>query len=114
MADEVRVDYVELTRLAADVLSASQQLSDAWRGAKADLSPPVAAFGNSKAGPAVRDSHEAVLEDADVTIGRQVAVLEGDVDRLYRVAFAYEKAEADAQEDLYKAGKGGQSLRGVP
>jgi len=114
VAEEVRVDYVELTRLAADVLTGSQNLADAWRTAKADLSPPVAAFGNSKAGPAVRDSHEAVMEDADVTIGRQVGVLEGDVDRLYRVAFAYEKQEADNQEALFRAGQGGQSLRGVP
>jgi hypothetical protein len=41
-------------------------------------------------------------------------VLEGDVDRLYRVAFAYEKQEADNQEALFRAGQGGQSLRGVP
>ena len=111
---DIRADYVEVARLAADVLAGSQQLGDGWRDAKRSLAPPVAAFGNSTAGASLADAHATVVDEADTVVGRQVSVLEEDVDRLYRVAFAYEKQEADAQEDLYRAGQGGQSLPGVP
>ena len=46
------------------------------------------------------------MDEGDVTIGRQVAVLEGDVDRLYRVAFAYEKFEEDEKDRIRKAAGG--------
>jgi hypothetical protein len=111
---DIRADYVEVARLAADVLSGSQQLADGWRNAQRSLAPPASAFGNSKAGASLCDAHASVVDEADIVIGRQVGVLEEDVDRLYRVAFAYEKQEADAQEDLYRAGQGGRSLPGVP
>ena len=113
MAD-IRANYVEVARLAADVLAGSQQLADGWRDARKDLAPPASVFGNSKAGAGLHAAHLDAVDDADTTIDRQTNVLEDDVDRLYRVAFAYEKQEADAQEDLYRAGGGGQSLRGVP
>jgi hypothetical protein len=111
---DIRANYVEVARLAGDVLAGSQQLADGWSGARKDFAPPASVFGNSKAGASLYDAHLTAVEDADTTIDRQTNVLEDDVDRLYRVAFAYEKQEADAQEDLYKAGQGGQSLRGVP
>lgn len=113
MAD-IRANYVEVARLAADVLAGSQQLADGWRNAKKDLAPPAAVFGNSRAGASLYEAHGNAVDDADTTIDRQTNVLEDDVDRLYRVAFAYEKQEADAQADLYRAGQGGQSLRGAP
>ena len=43
---DVRADYVEVARLAADVLSGSQQLADGWRTAQHGLAPPASAFGN--------------------------------------------------------------------
>jgi hypothetical protein len=108
MADDLRADPVELARLAADVLTASQQVRDIWASAQADLDIPAAAFGNSGAA-GVAGSHTAARDEADLTIGRQIAVLEGDVDRLYRVAFAYEKTEQDEAERLRReaAGIGG-------
>jgi hypothetical protein len=111
---DIRANYVDISRLASDVLGGSQQLADGWRTAKLDLLPAAAVFGDSKAGASLADAHTGVVEEAGTTIGRLVTVLEDDVDRLYRVAFAYEKQEADAQEDLYKSGQGGQSLRGAP
>jgi hypothetical protein len=111
---DIRANYVEVARLAADVLAGSQQHDDGWRRAKRDLAPPASVFGNSKAGASLSEAHANVVDEADIAIGREVGVLEDDVDRLYRVAFAYEKQEADAQEDLYRSGQGGQSLRGVP
>jgi hypothetical protein len=111
---DIRADYVEVARLAADVLAGSAQLADGWLDARKDLAPPASVFGNSKAGPSLAEAHRNAVDDADATIDRQTNVLSDDVDRLYRVAFAYEKQEADAQADLYRSGHGGQSLRGVP
>jgi hypothetical protein len=111
---DLRADYIEIARLAADVLAGSQQLADGWRDAKKDLAPPPTVFGNTAVGASLSDAHVNAVDDADTTTDRQVNVLEDDVDRLYRVAFAYEKQEADAQAELYRTGLGGQSLRGVP
>jgi hypothetical protein len=106
MVDDIRADPVELTRLAGDVLRASQRLADAWRSAQDGLAVPLSAFGNSDGAAGVRDSHAAVISDAEITIGRQVAVLEGDMDRLYRVAFAYRRHEQDEQANLRRAAAG--------
>jgi hypothetical protein len=111
---DVRADYVEVARLAADVLAGSEQFADGWRDAMKDLAPPAAAFGNSKVGASLCDAHAGVVDEADTAIGRLAHVLEDDVDRLYRIAFAYEKDEADRQQELLRLGQGGQSLRGVP
>ena len=113
MAD-IRANYIEVARLAADVLDGSQQLADGWREAKKDLAAPTTVFGNSAAGASLYEAHVDAVDDADTTVDRQTNVLEDDVDRLYRVAFAYEKQEADAQADLNRAGQGGRSLRGAP
>jgi len=93
---EVRADPVELTRLADRMLRSSQQIADAWREAQGALAIPVAAFGDSAGVAGVHDTHQDTVDDADVTIGRLVAVLEGDMDKLYRVAFAYKKTDDDA------------------
>ena len=106
MGEDLRADPVELTRLATDVLTASQQMRDIWANGQGDLTIPPTAFGNSNGAAAVGDSHQAAMDEGDVTIGRQVAVLEGDVDRLYRVAFAYEKFEEDEKERIRKAAGG--------
>ncbi|WP_027343287.1 hypothetical protein [Hamadaea tsunoensis] len=93
---EVRADPVELTRLADTMLTASQHISDAWRAAQAAISLSQAAFGDSAGAAGVHNAHEGSADDADLAIGRLVAVLEGDMDRLYRIAFAYKKADDDA------------------
>jgi hypothetical protein len=97
---EVRADPVEITRLADQLLRSSQQLADAWRAAQAGLTLPATAAGDSSRGPGFVSAHESTMDDADVAIGRLVAVLEGDMDRLYRVAFAYKKADDDAAAAL--------------
>ena len=110
MAAETRVDPEELVRLAADVLRSSQQMSDSWMAAQGDLAIPPAAFGNSNGAAAVKDSHVTVIDEADITIGRHVAVLEGDMDRLYRVAFAYQQADREAAERQRRAGGGPRAI----
>jgi hypothetical protein len=97
MADpEVRADPDQLIRLGDQMLRCSQQIADAWRAAQPELLVPVGACGDSAQGPATRDSTETTVGEADVLLGRFVAVLEGDLDRLYRIAFSYEKADENA------------------
>ncbi|MEV0274672.1 MAG: hypothetical protein HOV71_28640 [Hamadaea sp.] len=96
MSNEVRADPVELTRVADQMLRSSQQIDDAWRAAQGPLAVPATAFGDSIGAAAVAQAQDQTVDDAEVTLGRLVAVLEGDMDRLYRIAFAYKKADDDA------------------
>jgi hypothetical protein len=97
MADEVRADPIELTRLAEQMLTASQQIGDGWRGAQGRLAIPAGAFGDTPAAATVTAEQQSTVDDAGVTAGRLVAVLENDTDALYRVAFAYRKADEEAE-----------------
>jgi len=110
MGDEVRADPVELAKLAGKTLDASIELGDGWRTAQASLAVPAAAFGNLSAGQGVHRSHTAAAEDGDRGIGRLVAVYEGDVDRLYRVAFAYQQADREAAERNRRAHGGRRAV----
>lgn len=92
----MRATPVDLTRLADVMLKSSQEIGDAWRAAAGSLAVPAAAYGDSPGAPGVHTAHELTVDDADLAIGRLVAVLEGDMDRLYRVAFAYQKNDEDA------------------
>jgi hypothetical protein len=97
MADqEVRADPVELIRLAEQALSTSQRIADGWRAAQGDLAIPAAAFGDTPAAGTLRAEQQATVDSAEVTVGRLVAVLENDMDALYRVAFAYQQADEAA------------------
>jgi len=98
MGAEVRADPVEIAKLAQRTLTASIELGDGWAAAHPGLSVPVAAFGNLGAGQRLQRSQVAATEDADTAVGRLVAVYEGDVDRLYRVAFGYQQADREAAE----------------
>lgn len=100
MVDEVRADPVELAKLAGKTLDAAGELGDAWRNAQPGLAIPAAAFGNLSASGAAYSSHRQASEDGDTATGRLIAVYEGDVDRLYRVAFAYQQADQDAASRL--------------
>jgi uncharacterized protein YukE len=100
--DEVRADPVELTRLAEQMLTASQQISDGWRLAQGELAVPAEAFGDTPAAGTARSEHQATVDAAEVTIGRLVAVLENDVDALYRTAFAYQQADEAAARKFHR------------
>ncbi|MBF9132334.1 hypothetical protein I0C86_25795 [Plantactinospora sp. S1510] len=106
MGDEVRADPAALAKLAGATLDASIELGDGWRGGQAALTVPAAAFGNLSAGQGAHRSHVAATEDGDTAVNRLVAVYEGDVDRLYRVAFAYQQADREAAERARRAGAG--------
>ncbi len=92
----VRAEPGALTRLADQVLRCAQQIADTVRVAQGPLSWPPSACGDSAAATAVHDAHAGTVDALGVTAGRLVAVLEGDMDRLYRVAFAYLQADTAA------------------
>ncbi len=104
MAEEVRADPLTLGRLARTTLDASGRLADAWSDVAAAVAAPVAAFGNLAAGPLVHGAAQAAAEAATTTVDRLVAVHEGDVDRLYRTAFAYEQADRAAAQRSRRPG----------
>jgi len=96
MAETFRADPTALARLAAATLAASTGLSDAWDSHRPELAVPAAAFGNTPASPASARSHAAATDAGELAIDRVTGVCDGDVDRLYRAAFAYEQADRAA------------------
>jgi hypothetical protein len=96
MATDVRAEPAELVRLAATTLAAARGMSDGWRDGQRELAPPGSAFGDTPSATRAASAHRAVLAGASTALDRLVAVHEGDVDRLYRVAFAYQQADRDA------------------
>ena len=72
----LRADPAEIAEMADLFLRASRDISVAVAG--------------------VSDALSGVLDDADVAVGRLVAVLEADTDALYGVAFAYDQVDDDA------------------
>ncbi|HWS37605.1 MAG TPA: hypothetical protein VN408_33355 [Actinoplanes sp.] len=98
--DEVRVEPVAVTRAADRMMRAAQSLSDAWRTAQGSLTVPDGAAGDSAGAGTVVAAAQDTTDGGGVAIGRLVAVLEGDMDRLYRIAFAYQKADDDAAEQF--------------
>jgi Excreted virulence factor EspC, type VII ESX diderm len=95
-ATEVRADPIELTRLADRMFQASEAIAGVWRGAQSSIDVPMSAFGDISQATALAIAYYGALDAADVTLDRLATVLEGDMDRLYRVAFAYQKADDDA------------------
>src|SRR3712207_5696838 len=92
---EVRVEPTRLVKLAEITLETARTLADAWSAAQGDLSVPGEAFGRLSGGQQVHQAHVACVDAADVGVGRQVAVYESDVDKLYRCAFVYRQQDLD-------------------
>jgi hypothetical protein len=85
-----------LTALADDFLTAAQDLGEALQTAQASSPAPAEAFGNSGGAGAAYTEFEATTEQTGVTVERLAAVLEGDIDRLYQVAFAYQEKDEES------------------
>lgn len=102
---EIGADPIELTKLAGTYLRESQRLGDALRTERATLAPPAPDFGRTGAASTLHFANDASTELAELAIGRLVEVVEGDVDRLYRLAFAYHEANLEA--DFQRPQRGG-------
>jgi hypothetical protein len=97
---EIRADPAALATLAQAVLGASKLLGDGYRDATGSLGVPASAFGNTANGAGMHGSYGTVVEEAALPFDGLVAVLEGDVDRIYRVAFNYQQADLEAARRL--------------
>lgn len=100
MSGEIRAEPAELAKLAQAVLGASKLLGDGHREAAGSVGVPASAFGNTANGAGIHASYQQVVAEAAAPFDGLVAVLEGDVDRLYRVAFNYQQADHEAARRL--------------
>ncbi len=64
------------------------------------LDLPAQAFGMAGSAVGLASAHQQGLEDVAGLVGRLTSVLEGDIDRLYRVAFAVQEAERTAVQRI--------------
>ncbi len=99
-SDEVKADSTELASLAGVVVKTSVHVADALRAVQGASSVPTSAFGNSSAAAEVQSVYRSFVERSDTTHERLVQVLEGDADRLYAVAFAYQDGDLDSADRL--------------
>lgn len=102
-----RADPTELAGLASQTLTAADGMSDALTAGRETFAVPVAGFGDTAAASGAHRQHEGLREQVGTTTERLVQVLEGDVDRIYRVAFAYQKLDQEAAADLCRRRGGG-------
>ena len=96
----MKVKPKDLTRLAEAVLDGSTEVSSAWQRFLGSSVVPAAAFGNLTVGAELYGAGVTVAESANAAVEALTGVLEGDVDRLYQAAFAYEEADNDAKVPL--------------
>lgn len=92
---EIAADAIELTQLAATYLDCSRDLTTALQALDLAI-PPQSAFGRTPGAAGLHRASDAAAEQAGLAVGRLIEVLDGDVDRLYRLAFAYHEAEQQA------------------
>ena len=105
--NEVRADPIEVCRVADQMLHSSTDIDDAWRAQRGAFALPADAFGDSHEGPGLSKSAQAAVDDAGFLLGRLEGVLQGDMDRLYRIAFAYQKADIDAANKYHPPHRNG-------
>ena len=106
MTGEIRAEPDALVQLAKETLTAADRFADALAAAQGPAGPPGSAYGNTGVAASVQAAAESALADAETAIGRLNAVYEGDVDRLYRVAFAYRQADIEAANRNRRPGRG--------
>ena len=99
----MRAEPEELARLAQRYLDVSKDLFEtnrALQGGAPLSTSDLGAFGES-----LHNAHTVALAEAGTALEYLIAVVETDCENLYRVVFAYEKADRDAAASFHKAGK---------
>lgn len=99
----MRAEPEELARLAKRYLDVSKDLFETHRALQGDAQLSTSDFGIF--GESLRDAHTVALAEAGTALEYLIAVLETDCDNLYRVVFAYERADQDAAASFHRAGK---------
>ncbi|MET7470458.1 hypothetical protein ABZU22_08540 [Micromonospora sp. NPDC005222] len=90
------VDPEDVAGFATRVLTASQEYGDAMLRAQEHFPAPSAAFGDTPAAEPTYNACQDATEAALATAGVLQAVLEGDADRLYLVAFTTQRTDEEA------------------
>jgi hypothetical protein len=103
---EIRAEPDAIVQLANETLTAADQFADALAAARGTASPPGSAYGNCGLAASAHATVESALAGAETAVDRLTAVYEGDVDRLYRVAFAYRQADAAAADRNRRPNRG--------
>ncbi|GIG67594.1 hypothetical protein [Phytomonospora endophytica] len=98
MTDEVRADPVELAVLSQAVLMVAyrvrSELPRGWSG----VLVPSSAFGNTNAAESLAVDYGDAIETAGRAVEDLTGVLDGDADRLLRIAFAYKQTDDEEME----------------
>ena len=97
MAD-VRADPVELAQLSQDCLGIAKDTRNALRALRTEALIPTPAFGNSTRADEVDTAYTGLLQAAGLAVEDLAEILEGDTDRLLRVAFAYKQTDDEEAE----------------
>jgi hypothetical protein len=105
----LRTDPATLAHTASRLLDSTQWLALQTHRLVLDLSVSEYAYGNLVT--RLARAHESAVEDAQGTLDRVRAALEGDADQLYQTAFAF--AEADERADRRAANRALARNRGT-
>ena len=100
MADEVRADPVSLCELAGTLTSQAWDIRDGLATAREQILVPPGAFGNSENAETLDSTYSTLLEKAGDGVEDVAGVFEGDVDRVYLIAFAYQEQDQANAEDI--------------
>jgi hypothetical protein len=97
---DLRADPVALAHAAGELLDVAARLGELVRPALVALDLDEAAYG----WPTLAAAHQATVSDLGATLGRYLAGIEGDADRLYQVAFTVQAADARAASRTERIG----------
>ncbi|TQL78245.1 hypothetical protein FB566_3828 [Stackebrandtia endophytica] len=96
MAEEVRADPVNLCELAGTLTELAWNVRDGLATAREQVLVPPGAFGNSQNSEGLDSMYSSVLEEMGDGVEDVAGVYEGDVDRIYLIAFAYQAKDQEA------------------
>jgi len=96
MAEEVRANPVNLCTLAGTLTDLAWDIRDGLATARDQFLVPPGAFGNSENSELLDSSYSTLLEETGDGVEDVAGVLEGDVDRVYLIAFAYQEKDNEA------------------
>jgi hypothetical protein len=98
VAGSVGVSPRQVAHLAGKNLDASQRLDDAHRTAQDKGAVSASWFGNTEAATGVHSAYENCVQNAAKACEGLIEVFNGDVDHLYRCAFAFQEVDHNAAD----------------
>jgi len=105
-AEHFRADADLLAHTASRMLDVWRTLTELTRPATSSLDTDAYAYGSLRGAAQLWRAEQESLAELESTLERLGQVLTGDVDRLYRVAFAVRESDQAAAARLHAAGAG--------